>query len=177
MAGDIHFDDDETFTHNSPHGTNLAWTALHEIGHSLGLEHSHSFGAVMSPYYSSFYHPSLTNLALSTDDIRGIQALYGKSIFYYAFPGTLSVEDINFLIFQSNIPWYPGICHFFYTDPLEFQRLLLYPHRWNFLLSNFWYLFLNFFSGSLSRLLFSFFYTGRSRRFFLNRVDLSPLKR
>ena len=86
MAGDIHFDDDETFTHNSPHGTNLAWTALHEIGHSLGLEHSHSFGAVMSPYYTSFYHPSLTNLALSTDDIRGIQALYGKSMFYWAFP-------------------------------------------------------------------------------------------
>ena len=125
MAGDIHFDDDETFTHNSPHGTNLAWTALHEIGHSLGLEHSHSFGAVMSPYYTSFYHPSLTNLALSTDDIRGIQALYGKSMFYWAFPDkncTPPVEDINF---------------FLKLYPLEFQQPLLYPLEFSIVLLGF----------------------------------------
>ena len=77
LAGDIHFDDDEKFTHNSPDGVNLGWTALHEIGHSLGLEHSHTYGAIMSPYYTEFYHPDI-GLALSTDDIRGIQALYGK---------------------------------------------------------------------------------------------------
>ncbi|MEO0688312.1 MAG: matrixin family metalloprotease, partial [Cyanobacteria bacterium J06649_11] len=89
LAGDIHFNDDETFTHNSLHGTNLAWTALHEIGHSLGLDHSHSYGAVMSPYYTSFYHPDLTDLALSTDDIRGIQALYGNNKFHFISRQTL----------------------------------------------------------------------------------------
>lgn len=81
IAGDIHFDDSELFTYRERYGTSLAWTTLHEIGHSLGLEHSYIYGAVMSPYYSSFYHPGY-DLALTTDDIRGVQALYGK---FYCF--------------------------------------------------------------------------------------------
>ena len=167
MAGDIHFDDDETFTHNSPHGTNLAWTALHEIGHSLGLEHSHSFGAVMSPYYSSFYHPSLTNLALSTDDIRGIQALYGKSIFYCAFPGTLSVEDINFLIFQSNLPWCPGICHFLHRSSGIPTTFTLSPTVGIFSCLIFWYLFLIFFFRFFIEIdVFFFLYRSLTKIFF-----------
>ncbi|XP_057296949.1 macrophage metalloelastase-like [Hydractinia symbiolongicarpus] len=79
IAGDIHFDDDEMFTDKSFYGRSLAWTALHEIGHSLGLKHSHVWGAVMSPYYHSFYHPNV-RLSLSTDDIMGIQSLYGDPL-------------------------------------------------------------------------------------------------
>ena len=78
LAGDIHFDDDEKFTDSIYRGKNLAWTALHEIGHSLGLQHSNKWGAVMSPYYTSFFHP-YNVLSLSSDDIKGIQTLYGKS--------------------------------------------------------------------------------------------------
>ncbi|XP_066915759.1 matrilysin-like [Clytia hemisphaerica] len=84
IAGDIHFNDDQRFTHNAEPsdrggmGTNLAWSALHEIGHSLGLEHSNIYGAVMSPFYTSFYHPGV-DLALTNDDIKGVQAIYGKS--------------------------------------------------------------------------------------------------
>ena len=44
---------------------------------SQGLEHSNIYGAVMSPFYTSFYHPDL-ELALTTDDIKGVQAIYGK---------------------------------------------------------------------------------------------------
>lgn len=81
IAGDIHFDDAEDFTVGevAGSGTDLGWTALHEIGHTLGLDHSNIFGAIMSPYYTSFYHPNF-QLALTTDDIRGVQALYGTPL-------------------------------------------------------------------------------------------------
>lgn len=52
----------------------LKWLALHELGHSLGLEHSSTKGAIMYPIYSG-YHPGLE---LHRDDILGIQQLYGK---------------------------------------------------------------------------------------------------
>ena len=73
--GRAHFDEAETFTHNSPQGTNLLWTATHEFGHVLGLDHSSDRDAIMFPYYPNFYHP---NLSLEPDDIAGIQSLYGK---------------------------------------------------------------------------------------------------
>ena len=45
----------------------------HEFGHSLGLAHSFDKRSVMFPYYKGYE----TNFALSKDDIRGIQSLYG----------------------------------------------------------------------------------------------------
>ena len=73
--GRAHFDEAETFTDNSPQGTNLLWTATHEFGHVLGLDHSSDRDAIMFPYYPDFYHP---NLSLEPDDIAGIQSLYGR---------------------------------------------------------------------------------------------------
>ena len=70
-----HFDEAETFTDNSPQGTNLLWTATHEFGHVLGLDHSSDRDAIMFPYYPDFHHPILS---LEPDDIAGIQSLYGK---------------------------------------------------------------------------------------------------
>lgn len=52
--------------------------AAHEFGHSLGLSHSNVPGALMFPTYS-FRDPA--RFSLSTDDIRGIQSLYGNMIF------------------------------------------------------------------------------------------------
>ena len=72
--GRAHFDEDETFTHNTPSGTNLLWVAVHEFGHSLGLAHSNVRHAVMYPYYTGY----VPDMKLHSDDIAGIQYLYGE---------------------------------------------------------------------------------------------------
>jgi hypothetical protein len=74
IAGDAHFDDDETFSTGTRKGVNLDWVALHEFGHSLGLDHSTVGGSVMYPWYQGFKK----NIQLTPDDLMGIQALYGK---------------------------------------------------------------------------------------------------
>ncbi|NP_001171780.1 matrix metallopeptidase 19-like precursor [Saccoglossus kowalevskii] len=71
--GDAHFDDDEYFTVRTSDGVNLLFTAAHEFGHSLGLAHSSVSDALMYPFYQG-YNP---DFALTEDDIRGIQAIYG----------------------------------------------------------------------------------------------------
>jgi len=74
-GGDIHMDDSEDWTVGDDRGTNMLATLTHEIGHSLGLEHSAVPGAVMTPF-SSPYDPSFS---LSQDDIDGVVALYGPA--------------------------------------------------------------------------------------------------
>jgi len=74
LSGDTHFDDDETFTLRSKKGKNLYWVALHEFGHSLGLDHTNTRGTVMFPFYNGY---NGQDMLLSDDDIKGIQYLYG----------------------------------------------------------------------------------------------------
>jgi peptidoglycan hydrolase-like protein with peptidoglycan-binding domain len=75
LAGDAHFDEAEAWSVNLPaSGIDLVTVAAHEFGHSLGLAHSTVSGALMYPYYGG---PSR---ALQSDDIAGIQALYGARI-------------------------------------------------------------------------------------------------
>lgn len=76
ISGDIHFDDDEIWTINGETGTtDYTWTALHEIGHALGLRHSREQDAVMWPWFTG-YKP---DTRLTQDDINGIQDIYGKA--------------------------------------------------------------------------------------------------
>jgi hypothetical protein len=67
FVGDIFFNDGENWSQNY-----LAGVALHEIGHSLGLDHSTVETAVMWPFYSSLYWSRL-----QLDDIHGIHSMYG----------------------------------------------------------------------------------------------------
>ncbi|TEA26162.1 hypothetical protein DBR06_SOUSAS8510045, partial [Sousa chinensis] len=55
-------------------GVNFLYTATHELGHSLGLDHSSDPNAVMYPTYGE---GNYKNFKLSQDDINGIQKLYG----------------------------------------------------------------------------------------------------
>ena len=74
FAGDIHFDDDETWSLNGAQDTtDLFWTSLHEIGHAIGLEHSEKRNAIMWPWFEGYQ----AGLTLRQDDISGIQSIYG----------------------------------------------------------------------------------------------------
>ena len=72
----MHFDDDETYVIAKSTGTDLLWVATHEIGHSLGLEHSNKRGAIMFPWYQGYKE----DFDLTADDVAGISQLYGKLI-------------------------------------------------------------------------------------------------
>ncbi|CAH1772996.1 unnamed protein product, partial [Owenia fusiformis] len=73
--GDLHFDDAESYTANTKKGTNLFIVAVHELGHSLGLDHTNVLGATMYPFYQGF----VEDFSLHQDDINGIQSLYGRN--------------------------------------------------------------------------------------------------
>ncbi|XP_071672920.1 matrix metalloproteinase-28 isoform X3 [Patagioenas fasciata] len=72
--GEAHFDSDERWSLHSGKGRNLFVVVAHEIGHTLGLEHSTIKSALMSPYYKKLSK----DFVLSWDDILAIQNLYGK---------------------------------------------------------------------------------------------------
>ncbi|CAL8075183.1 unnamed protein product [Orchesella dallaii] len=74
VLGDVHFEDEEDWTVKTPKGINVLFVATHEIGHALGLTHSMVKGAVMQPFYGG-YSPKLQ---LHSDDIAGVQSMYGK---------------------------------------------------------------------------------------------------
>jgi len=68
IAGDMHFNPAESWHIGST--TDVYTVALHELGHSLGLGHTDNPADVMYPYYH-FGTP------LSTNDVAGVQSMYG----------------------------------------------------------------------------------------------------
>ncbi|MCP4308592.1 MAG: matrilysin family metalloendoprotease [bacterium] len=73
IRGDSHFDDAEAWVVAIPitSGIDLVTVAAHEFGHALGLRHSSDSSALMAPFYRGWHR------YLSSDDIQGIQSLYG----------------------------------------------------------------------------------------------------
>lgn len=74
-AGDCHFDAAEQWTAANIAGNQvrLLETAIHELGHGLGLGHSDDANAIMFPSYDA----GRPKQQLGQDDIAGIQSLYG----------------------------------------------------------------------------------------------------
>jgi len=76
LGGDMHFDVartwvDDPFDVAGDGDFDFYTVALHELGHSLGLDHSSVVGSVMELTYGG------ARRTLTADDIAGIQALYG----------------------------------------------------------------------------------------------------
>ncbi len=73
IAGDLHFDVAENWQCTGGAGKiDIGIVAMHEIGHTIGLNHEPTLLAVMNAFYNS----ALTTL--QTDDINGARALYGN---------------------------------------------------------------------------------------------------
>lgn len=76
FAGNVHFDDDETWTMNEradwQQPIDLVTVAAHEIGHALGLAHSNVNCALMNAFYAGSHR------YLAQDDIDGIRSIYGR---------------------------------------------------------------------------------------------------
>ena len=85
-AGDMHFDRQENWTCNTS-GLDIGVVALHEIGHSLGLDHEDDTLAVMNRYYN----PGLAGL--QSDDINGAAAIYGGPVALLAAPANDNIAD------------------------------------------------------------------------------------
>ena len=74
-AGDLHFDKSEAWACDDDGSSiDIGVVALHEIGHSLGLDHELTDTAVMEP----FYNAALTFGPLA-DDIIGAGEIYGEA--------------------------------------------------------------------------------------------------
>ncbi|CAG7816597.1 unnamed protein product [Allacma fusca] len=106
LGGDVHFDDHEHWTSDSPDGFNTLFVATHEIGHALGLDHSKEKHSIMAAAYAG-YRP---HLQLHPDDIQGIQAIYGRKESRSSFRGVAPpiVPPENYFMTQpTSVPRRP----------------------------------------------------------------------
>ncbi|KAJ6358634.1 hypothetical protein OIU76_000366 [Salix suchowensis] len=94
-SGQFHLDGDENWvvtgdvtTSSLTTAVDLESVAVHEIGHLLGLGHSSVEESIMYPSISS----RTKKVVLATDDIQGIQMLYGSNPNYNG-SSTTSVRE------------------------------------------------------------------------------------
>ena len=78
LAAEVNFDSrDKWATEWTESAFDFLAVAVHEIGHTLGLNHESDKDAIMQPFATDIYS-GLGSAFLYSDDIEGIQTLYGK---------------------------------------------------------------------------------------------------
>lgn len=70
LAGDIVMNTQVAWNVNTTY--DIRTVAIHEFGHSLGMDHATITSAVMYAYYTG------TKQSLSTDDVNGLRSIYGE---------------------------------------------------------------------------------------------------
>ncbi|GMS98199.1 hypothetical protein PENTCL1PPCAC_20374, partial [Pristionchus entomophagus] len=82
--GQLHFDSDEHWVRvvttedvRNSH-TDMLAVAIHEIGHALGLDHSHDDNSIMAPFYKKTVDGQCEMPHLNSRDRDDIQAIYGR---------------------------------------------------------------------------------------------------
>lgn len=68
---EIHMDEDEDWKYNGIGQTDFLGVLIHEIGHTLGIEHSSDKNSIMYAFYNGYTR-------LHNDDIAAVQSLYGR---------------------------------------------------------------------------------------------------
>ena len=96
IAGDLHFDTGECWEAGFD-GTGdgcfaIFQVAAHEIGHSIGLDHTGVPDSLMNPIYTEEFS------GLQADDIAGGCAIYGCGSVQVAEPGTLLLLALGLLV-------------------------------------------------------------------------------
>lgn len=93
-------------TDGTPGTYDLEATFTHELGHVLGLEHSHEAGACMQPRQgiNGLYEQAATTArTLSDDDRAGVRALYGSPETFGAITG--KVDNATGTPAESTLIW------------------------------------------------------------------------
>ena len=94
-AGDMHFDIGDCWE-SAFDGTvdacfDIGQVAKHEIGHSIGLDHTGVPGSLMNPFYTEAF------VGLQADDIAGGCHIYGCGPVGVPEPGTLALAGLGLL--------------------------------------------------------------------------------
>lgn len=93
-AGDLHLDTAETWKIGfGGAGFDIFQVVAHEIGHSLGLDHSSVAGSLMNPFYTEAFS------GVQADDAAGAQFIYGGKI-AVSEPGIISLFILGILGFS-----------------------------------------------------------------------------